>query len=50
MGPWNSKENGSGSFPSPGGDSLTQNLRNQLNKSGKLYVNLYSNYNNSMIK
>ena len=41
MGPWNVKENGNGSFPNPGGDSLTQNLRNQLNKSGKRIVNLY---------
>ena len=39
MGPWNAKENGNGSFPNPGGDSLTQNLRNQLNKSGKFNLN-----------
>ena len=45
MGPWNAKENGSGSFPNPGGDSLTQNLRNQLNKSGQLSVYLQYNYN-----
>ena len=45
MGPWSAKENGNGSFPNPGGDSLTQNLRNQLNKSGQLSVYVQYNYN-----
>ena len=48
MGPWSAKENGNGSFPNPGGDSLTQNLRNQLNKSGSFNVNLSNYYNISM--
>ena len=44
MGAWNAKENGNSNFLSPGGDSLTQNLRNQLNKSGKTHLSLYCNH------
>ena len=45
MGTWHAKENGTSSFPSPGADSLTQNLRNQLNKSGNSYVYSLKKYN-----
>ena len=50
MGIWNAKENGNSNFLSPGGDSLTQNLRNQLNKSGKSDLNLYSNNKTNIFK
>ena len=50
MGAWNAKENGNSNFLSPGGDSLTQNLRNQLNKSGKTQLQLLRNNHISIFK